>query len=105
MATKAAQTRWPPWSWQGAVAFLLSATIVLGTSILVIGVAFRVQNSPIPESLAGLLTAVVSAKVGILGTFLGRFGSGGRGDSNAKSSGEQRAADKVKAEESVDAEA
>jgi len=85
-----------PWSWQGAVALILAAAIVCGITILCFGVAFRVQGTPIPEQLAGLLTAVISGIVGILGTFLGRFGSGSGGhDSNAGSSAEQRQAKKA----------
>jgi len=93
--TEPARLKWwsrIPWSWQGAVAFTLSATIIVGMTILCLGVAFRVQGSPIPEGLAALLTAVISAKVGILGTFLGRFGSGT--STNAKSPNEKVAAAK-----------
>jgi polyferredoxin len=65
----------PTWSWQGLVAFLLALAIIGGIVVLVIGVIANIQNQPLPENIGGMLTAVISALIGSVATFLGRVGS------------------------------
>lgn len=65
----------PTWSWQGLVAFLLALAIIGGITLLVIGVVANIQNQPLPENIGGMLTAVISALIGSVATFLGRVGS------------------------------
>lgn len=65
----------PTWSWQGLVAFLLALAIIGGIVVLVIGVVANIQNQPLPENIGGMLTAVISALIGSVATFLGRVGS------------------------------
>jgi hypothetical protein len=65
----------PTWSWQGLVAFLLALAIIGSIVVLVIGVILNIQNQPLPENIGGMLTAVISALIGSVATFLGRVGS------------------------------
>jgi hypothetical protein len=57
------------------VAFLLALAIIGGIVVLVIGVIANIQNQPLPENIGGMLTAVISALIGSVATFLGRVGS------------------------------
>lgn len=65
----------PTWSWQGLVAFALALAIIGSLVLLVIGVIANIQNAPLPENIGGMLTAVISALIGSVATFLGRVGS------------------------------
>lgn len=57
------------------MAFLLALAIIGGIVVLVIGVIANIQNQPLPENIGGMLTAVISALIGSVATFLGRVGS------------------------------
>lgn len=53
----------------------MANAIVGGITIIIIGVIINIQNQPLPENIGGMLTAVISALVGAVATFLGRVGT------------------------------
>jgi hypothetical protein len=66
----------PPWSWQGATAFVLALTVVVSMTALISGVILYVQSAPLPENIGALITATLSALIGSVAGFLGRASSG-----------------------------
>lgn len=53
----------------------MANAIVGSITILIVGIIINIQNQPMPENIGGMLTAVISALVGSVATFLGRLGS------------------------------
>lgn len=70
------RARWLAGEWAGLIAFVLALGISLSMVVALIGSVL--DDAPISAEKSNLLSTVFGASIGVIGTYIGAHGRGGR---------------------------